>query len=197
MQEDNMRLHSLILLLLVICLMVGACARPKGDTPAEKRAFVQQMKNDTLAELYAKKPYTKELIQKAAGYAVFSNFNTQLLIVGSGNGYGVAVDNSNGDNIYMKMAEGGVGLGVALKDFREVVVFNNKAVFNQFITEGWSYGAQGDAAAKYKDDGGATSAEVPLDSDVVVFQLTQDGIALRANIAASKVWIDGDLNNPN
>lgn len=175
--------------------MFSACARPKGETPAQKRDYVQQMKNDTLTELYAKKPYAKELVQNASGYAVFSNFNTQLLIVGSGNGYGVAVDNSNGDNIYMKMAEGGVGLGVALKDFREVIVFNNKAVFDKFITEGWSYGAQGDAAAKYKDDGGATSAEVPLDSDVVVFQMTKDGIALRATIGASKVWIDGDLNN--
>jgi len=192
-----MRVHSLILSVLMISLMVGACARPKGDTPQEKRDFVQQMKNNTLAELYAKKPYAKELVQNASGYAVFSNFNTQLLIVGSGNGYGVAVDNSNGDNIYMKMAEGGVGLGVALKNFREVIVFNNKAVFNQFITEGWTYGAQGDAAAKYKDDGGATSAEVPLDSDVVVFQMTKDGIALRATIGASKVWIDDELNNPN
>jgi len=192
-----MRIPYLILSLVIVGLMFTACARPKGDNPQEKRAFVQQMKNDTLAELYANKPYAKQLVQSASGYAVFSNFNTQLLIVGSGNGYGVAVDNSNGDNIYMKMAEGGVGLGVALKNFREVIVFNNKAVFNKFITEGWTYGAQGDAAAKYKDDGGATSAEVPLDSDVVVFQMTKDGIALRATIGASKVWIDDELNNPN
>ncbi len=189
-----MRIPYLILKLVIVGLMFTACARPKGETPAQKRDYVQQMKNETLAELYAKKPYAKELVQNAAGYAVFSNFNTQLLIVGSGNGYGVAVDNSNGNRIYMKMAEGCVGLGVALKDFREVIVFNNKTVFNQFVTEGWSYGAQGDAAAKYKDDGGATSAEVPLDSEVVVFQMTKDGIALRATIGASKVWIDDGLN---
>ena len=154
------------------------------------------MKNNTLAELYAKKPYAKQLVENASGYAVFSSFNTQLLIVGSGNGFGVAVDNSSGDNIYMRMAEGGVGLGVALKDFREVIVFNNKAVFIEFVTEGWNYGAQGDAAAKYKDDGGSSSGEVPLNSDIVVFQMTKDGIALRASIGASKVWIDDELNNP-
>jgi hypothetical protein len=94
-----MKVRSLILSLAIVCLMVSACARPKGDTPEEKRNFVQQMKNDALADLYVQKPYAKELIQDAAGYAVFSSFNTQLLIVGSGNGYGVAVDNSNGDNI--------------------------------------------------------------------------------------------------
>jgi len=191
-----MRFATLIMSLVIVCIMVSACARPKGATPEEKRSYVQQMKNDTLADLYVEKPYAKELIQQSAGYAVFSNFNTQLLVVGTGNGYGVAVDNATGDNIYMRMAEGGVGLGVALKNFREVIVFNNKAVFNEFVTEGWSYGAQGDAAAKYKDDGGATSAEVPLDSDVVVFQMTKDGIALRANLSAAKFWRDDDLNNP-
>ena len=38
---------------------------------------------------------------------------------------------------------------------------------------------------------------VPLNSDVVVFQMTKDGIALRATIGASKFWIDDELNNPN
>jgi len=191
-----MRAYSLVVSLVLVALLVGACARPKGETPEQKRDYVLQMKDNALAKLYVQKPYARELVNQAAGYAVFSNFNTQLLFIGSGNGYGVAVDNSNDNKIFMRMAEGAVGLGVAFKDFEEVIVFNNKAVFNKFITEGWSYGAQGDAAAKYKDDGAATSAEVPLDSEIVVFQMTKDGIALRATLGVSKFWIDGDLNNP-
>ena len=192
--EVTMRVYSLILLLVIVGLVFSACARPKGDTPQQKRDYVLQMKDNALAKLYAQKPYARELVNQSAGYAVFSSFNTQLMVIGTGNGYGVAVDNSNGNKIFMKMAEGAVGLGVAFKDFEEVIVFNNKAVFNKFITEGWSYGAQGDAAAKYKDDGAATSAEIPLDSEIVVFQMTKDGIALRATIGASKFWIDGELN---
>ena len=192
-----MRVLSLIMCLFAIGLIFSACARPKGDTPQEKRAFVLQMKDNALAKLYAEKPYAREVVNKAAGYAVFSNFNTQLLIVGSGNGYGVAIDNSNGNEIFMRMAEGAVGLGVAFKDFEEVIVFNNKEIFYNFITEGWNYSAQGDAVAKYDEDGGAATGEVPLNSDVVVFQMTKDGIALRATIGASKFWIDNDLNNPN
>ncbi len=190
-----MRFNYLVLSLVLVALMVGACARPKGETPGQKKDFVLQMKNDTLAQLYAEKSYAKELLEQSAGYAVFSNFNTQLLVFGSGNGFGVAVDNSNGNEIFMRMAEGGIGRGVALKDFREVIVCNSKTVFYKFITEGWNYSAQGDAAAKYKDDGGSTSAEVPLDSEVVVFQMTKGGIALRANLSASKFWIDDELNN--
>ncbi|MEM7009407.1 MAG: hypothetical protein AAF462_09770 [Thermodesulfobacteriota bacterium] len=192
-----MRILSIVICFVLVGLLVGSCARPKGDTPAEKRAFVLQMKDNALAKLYAQKPYARDVVNKSAGYAVFSNFNTQLLIVGSGNGYGVAVDNSNGNEIFMRMAEGAVGLGVAFKDFEEVIVFNNKEIFYNFITEGWNYSAQGDAVAKYDDDGGAATGEVPLNSDVVVFQMTKDGIALRATIGASKFWIDDDLNNPN
>lgn len=191
-----MRLSLLALSAILMVSFLYGCARPKGATPQEKRDFVQQMKSETLAELYVKKPFAKDLIKNSVGYGVFSNFNTQLLIVGSGNGYGVVTDNSNGDQIYMKMAEGGVGLGVALKDFREVIIFNNKEVFYQFVTDGWNYGAQGDAAFKYDDTGGATGGEVPLNSDVVIIQMTQDGIALRATMGASKYWIDKDLNNP-
>jgi lipid-binding SYLF domain-containing protein len=182
-------------LLLVITVMYG-CARPKGDTPQQKRDYVQQMKDNTLAELYAEKPFTRDLIKQSVGYGVFSNFNTQLLIVGSGNGYGVVTDNSNGDQIYMRVAEGAVGLGFALKDFREIIIFNNKEVFYQFVTEGWNYDAQGDAALKYGATGGATGGEVPLNSDVVVIQMTKDGIALKATVGASKYWVDGELNNP-
>lgn len=182
-------------LLLIISFIYG-CARPKGETPQQKRDYVQRMKDQTLAELYAQKPFAKDLVKNSAGYGVFSNFNTQLLIVGSGNGYGVVTDNKNGDQIYMSMAEGGLGLGVALKDFREVIVFNNREVFNQFVTEGWNYGAQGDAAFKYDETGGATGGEVPLNSDVVIIQMTQDGIALRATMGASKYWINEELNNP-
>ena len=191
-----MRLCIKLLSLLLVVTVIYGCARPKGSTPEQKRAFVQQMKNDTLAELYAKKPFTRDLIEQSVGYGVFSNFNTQILIVGSGNGYGVVTDNSNGDQIYMRMAEGGVGLGVALKDFREVVIFNSKEVFYKFVTDGWNYGAQGDAAFKYEDKGGAAGGEVPLDSEVVVIQMTKDGIALRASLGASKFWIDQELNNP-
>ena len=191
-----MRYKVTAVLFISLIMLTVSCARPKGATPQQKRDYILQMKDDTLSELYVKKPFARELIQQSAGYAVFSNFNTQLLVVGTGNGYGVAVDNSNRDTIFMRMAEGGLGLGVALKDFREVIVFNNRESFTDFVTKGWNVGAQGDAAAKYKDDGGATSGEVPLNSEIVVFQMTKDGIALRASLGASKVWIDDELNYP-
>ncbi len=53
-----------ILLVLISCLFVLAgCARPKGETPEQKREFVQQMATDTLAELYAGVPGARSLVE--------------------------------------------------------------------------------------------------------------------------------------
>ncbi len=50
----------------------------------------------------------------------------------------------------MNMAEAGVGIGLGLKDFREVIVLNSRGKLNNFITSGWNVGTeQASAEAKY------------------------------------------------
>jgi lipid-binding SYLF domain-containing protein len=189
-----MRISLLLFSLLCTAFAFYGCAKPKGNTPVSQRAYILQMRDNTLAEIYQKDPYMQDLVQHAAGYGVFSNINTQLLILGSGNGYGVITDNSNGKTTFMRMAQGGVGLGVALTDFRELIIFNNPAVMRQFISSGWDFGVQGDAVLKSKTKGSAASGQVPFDSDIIIYQLTKQGIALRTNVGAEKYWIDSDLN---
>jgi len=192
----NRMSYMILLLILPLGLIFQlGCAKPQGDTPQEKREFVNEMADATLAELYAQVPVSRSLVKNSVGYGVFSNINTQLMFFGTGNGYGVVTDNANGFKTYMRMGEGGVGLGLAVLDFREVIIFNDQSAYNDFVTEGWSFGGQGNAAAKYEGTGGAAAGEVPLDSAVVVYQITKSGIALRANFSASKYWLDGDLNN--
>ena len=181
-------------LILVVGVIYG-CAKAKGYTPAQKRQYTQEMKADTLQELYSKKPEARNLVKNAAGYAVFSNINMQLLWFGTGNGFGVVVDNKTGKNTYMSMGEAGVGIGVAVKDFRQVIVFNSRSKLNNFITSGWNVGkAQASAEAKYKKEGASAAGEANLDADVVVYQLTKKGISLRVNIGAAKYWKNKELN---
>jgi len=181
-------------LLLVVAVVYG-CAKAKGYTPEQKRQYTQDMKRDTLQELYSKKPETRSLVKNAAGYAVFNNINTQLLWFGTGNGFGVVVDNRTDKNTYMSMAEAGVGIGVAIKDFRQVIVFNSRSKLNNFIKSGWNVGkAQASAEAKYEEEGASSAGEANLDADVVVYQLTEKGISLRVNIGAAKYWKNDELN---
>ncbi len=193
--ETLMKNITYVFSLILVVGVIYGCAKAKGYTPAQKRQYTQEMKADTLQELYSKKPETRSLVKNAAGYAVFNNINTQLLWFGTGNGFGVVVDNKTGKNTYMSMVEAGVGIGVAIKDFRQVIVFNSRSKLNNFITSGWNVGkAQASAEAKYKKEGASAAGEANLDADVVVYQLTKKGISLRVNIGAAKYWKNKELN---
>ena len=138
--------------------LLTACAAP-GDTPSQQRGAIQAMRSDTLGKLYKLKPEVRKEIRSAAGYAVFSNINNNLLFVSSGNGYGVAHDNRSGKDTYMKMASVGVGLGLGIKDFQAVILFKDRAAFTQFLEQGWDANVQADAAAKSGGQGDAVGLD--------------------------------------
>jgi len=100
------------LLLLSFSLFISGCAATRGDSPQEKRAAVQNMKQEVLTDLYKVKPHTRSEISSAPGYAVFSNANINLLIASFGGGYGVVENHKSGANTYMRMGEVEVGLGL-------------------------------------------------------------------------------------
>ncbi len=181
-------------LVALIPFFLLSCATPKGMNKQEMRYNVLKMKNDTLKELYRKKPETRSMIRKAAGYAVFSNISSYLLFVSSGNGYGMVVDSSSGKKTYMKMAQIGVGFGMGVKDFRLIFMFKTREVMNYFVEKGWEFGGQADAAAKSGEKGGAAGGEIYIEGNIVIYQLTEAGVALQATVAGTKYWKDKDLN---
>ena len=185
---------SQVLLLATISLFLVSCATPKGVTKQEQRDYVLKMRDETLAKLYAKKPETKAMIKKAAGYGVFSSVGTYIFLLAGGSGYGIVVDNSTGQKTYMKMRSVGFGLGLGVKDFRVLFVFKNKRVLSEFVEKGWEFGAQADAAAKSGEKGGAVGGEAYVETGIAIYQLTEAGVALQATIAGTKYWKDKDLN---
>src|ERR1700757_3261603 len=193
-KKDIRDKYSLGLCVTAVCtslflISIFGCTKPPGSTTQEKRDFISKMKNDTLAQLYRKEPETRTMIKNAAGYGVFSDINTQLLFFGGGSGYGVVVDNSTGKQTYMKMGQFGAGLGVAVEDFRAVIIFNNREVLREFVDKGWDFGAKADAAAKSSEKGGAASGAVSFNPDMVIYQITKAGVALRVQvIAGTKYW---------
>ena len=112
------------------------------------------MSRETLDQLYKLQPSAKEVISKAAGCAIFSNFGMKILVLGSGTGKGVAIDNKAKKETFMKMVEVQAGLGFGVKKFRMVWVFENEKHLSEFINSGWEFGAQTSVAAKAADQGG-------------------------------------------
>ena len=176
-------------------LLLAGCASPGGETAAEKRQAVQQMRADTLAELYQLHPEAKAEIATAAGYGVFSNVNVNLLLVSAGNGWGVVREGRSGQDVYMKMVSGGVGPGLGVKDFRGVLVFTSQEALDGFVEDGWDANAQADAAAKSEDKGEAWAGAVEIAPGIKLYQITRQGVALQATIQGTKFWKDGELND--
>lgn len=87
---------------LLLCLGLVACIAT-GGTPEQKRAHVDQRTEAVLQRLFAENPAAEEQVERAAGYAVFSNIGVDVLFVGGGAGYGVAVSNTTGRRSYMRM----------------------------------------------------------------------------------------------
>lgn len=182
---------AIILLLLILLI---SCATPKGNTKSEKISYIANMKDETLSELYEEKPAAKAKIKKAAGYAVFSNINTNLFLFSSGNGYGVAIDNTTGKKTYMKMNFLGIGPGIGIKDFKAVFVFKNKGVLKEFIESGWEFGGHADAAAKSGEKGAAVGGEIYIENEIEIYQMTEAGVALQATISGTKYRKYTELN---
>ncbi|MBA6351356.1 hypothetical protein H4J45_09100 [Colwellia sp. BRX10-6] len=178
---------------LMLSLTLVACASMGDGSKAEQQQEIITMKDTVLNQLFANKPDTRSQINSAAGYAVFSNANINLIFMAAGTGYGVVKSNNSAKYTYMNMAEGGIGLGLGVKDYRIVMVFHTAQAMNDFVNQGWSFGGNVDAAAKAGDKGGSVEGEMYY-GDVTVYTFTESGLALQATIKGTKFWQDSKLN---
>jgi lipid-binding SYLF domain-containing protein len=160
----------------------------------QKRADIRQMTQTTLQMLYKDNPGSKEFIERAVGYAVFSNLGVKILVAGSGNGKGMVVNNASKHETFMKMLEIQAGLGMGVKKFRLVFVFNKQSAFDSFVNSGWQLGAQSTAAAKTTNAGGAMAGAASVSDGVWVYQLTDRGLALELTGKTTKYYKDSALN---
>lgn len=188
----NMRLKISTIPLLLAALLVSGCAS-LGDSPAEKRQAILEMRDETLQRLYKEQPQAREQIAEAAGYGVFDSASQNLIFIKTGGGYGVLTSDS-GATTFMKMGGAGVGFGLGIKDYREVIIFNEAEDFERFRDTGWQAGAQAEATAKAGEQGGSVSATQSVDLDVRTYVLTETGAALQATIGAEKYWKWSELN---
>ena len=188
-----MRRFKILLSTLLISILLAGCATTKGTTPRDRRQAILDMKNEALRDLYKVRPWTRNQVARAPGYAVFSDANINVIFASFGGGYGVVRNNKTGKYTYMKMGELGIGLGLGVKDFRAIFVFHDYATMRRFIESGWEFGGHVDAAAKASDKGAAVGGEVLLDN-ITIYQLTESGLALQATIKGTKYWKDDGLN---
>jgi len=176
-------------------VVVFAGVNMKPQTAAEWRDYLRFRRDQTLDELYKLQPDARWEIMKAKGYATFTSLNVNLIFASVTGGRGIVHENGFiGKDTFMRMAQGGLGLGFGVKDFRAVFIFDNKEVMDKFINSGWSFGGEADAAFKGGDTGVATSGAIAIAPGLRVYQLTESGLALQATVHGTKYWRDSFVN---
>lgn len=177
----------------IMVSMVG-CIAP-GENPQEKRDNIQRMKAETLTAFYQDKPELQQMVKTSVGYAVFSNF-AMGLIPGGGSGYGVLTDNATGQQTYMQMGQFTLGFLIMVKDNRTLILFDDPKVMAEFATENWVSGGTAEAVFNFGDFGGQTNATGYFGHGTRVYELTQNGVSLRAYIPLIKYSPYNQLNSP-
>ena len=179
----------IVVLLLVSTHAVWAAESGKAPKAEEKRQKIDGMARETLERLSSAKPASRELYDSAYGYAVFDNFKLSLVITGGG-GVGVAVQKGTGERTYMKMGTGGVNLGLGGQKYQVVFLFETQKTFDNFVQKGW----QADAGANAVAWKSGANAEASFVSGIAVYQLTEAGLMLQADLSGTKYWKSKKLN---
>ena len=176
-------------------LTLIACAPALAEaSKEEQRAEVRQTSQEILNQLYKVRPSAKGAVASAAGYAVFSNFGMKIFFAGGGAGSGMAVNNASKKEVFMKMVEAQAGLGIGIKKFRVVFIFETPAAFDAFVDSGWEFGGQATAAASYDGKGDAYQGAASVQPGVWMYQMTDEGLALELTGKGTRYYKNDALN---
>ena len=188
-----MKKFKVVLVLLLAMIMFSGSWYGKGNDDDRRDKRVKDSK-EILELLYEEEPKTKEAIKSAYGYATFKSLSMTMMVFAAEGGSGIAYNNVESKVTYMNMASAGMGMGMGIKDVRIVFLFENKKVYDNFISNGWEAHAQVDAAAKDNDSGEALNEAITVEDGVKIYKLTKRGLAMQMTIQGTKYFKAKDLN---
>lgn len=196
MPAQILRLLAISILAITPSMSYAQFSNPfsSDKSVSQQRQDILKKSDETLKQLYTVSPKAKEVIDKSVAYATFSNFGMKILIAGGGTGSGVVIQKDGGKPVYMNMAEVQAGLGIGIKSFQNIFVFQTKAALNDFVNSGWTFGGQVTAAAKYEADGGAYQDAAVVAPGVLMYQLTDSGLAAEITGKGTKYYKNTELN---
>lgn len=187
-----MKRIRLVAVLMSVALGISAAAMGEDGSKSkaqEKKEKIDNIAEETLNRLFAQDPKAKTLFDMAYGYAVFTNVKVIFGISGAG-GSGVAVVKNTGQRVYMKVGSAGIGIGLGGQKSSIVFMFEDRKTLENFIYNGW----QGDAAANAVAGTEGANVGATFTQGLAVYQLTESGLMLKADVSGTKFWVDKKLN---
>jgi lipid-binding SYLF domain-containing protein len=198
-RETRVKRHHVargIAFVLAALLALPLCAQEAEDEGSwddakvkARREVLDAMARETLDKVVASSQEAKLLLARSFAYAVFDNAKLSLGVSGGG-GQGVAAVLDGSERVYMKMGTVGLNLGFGAKKYQVVFLFQTRERFRQFVDAGW----QADAGASATLGEKGVGDQVNFVNGMAVYQVSEKGLALEADIAGTKYWKDKKLN---
>lgn len=186
-------MRSLPLLALTLAVVSG-CASPEGRTPVEKKAYTISVRDEALAELYAREPDARAKLESAPGYVFMSGFSLHPGILTFANAYGIVQNNKTGQQTHIRLTRMGIGPGIAVKGYYIVVLLNSDEAVKAVEEGRWSGGGLAEASFHFGDFGGSAAAEGlggSVSSESYLW--THTGVSLELAAVYGKVYPEEDL----
>ncbi len=180
--------HVPILKLTAVTLAVlftASCSSTyRSMSVEEKRAFLEDVEEETLAELVEKLPESQADIDRAVGYAIFAIRVAKVPMVGAGDGIGVVFDAETGERTYLKVGRLDVGGGLGAREYRLVVLFFEQALLQKLARGRLELGAGAEASAKDRDIGTGAGGAGSRNDKRVLYQLSDAGASATFTVRA-------------
>ena len=170
-------------------LLAGSLPANAGSAD-ERRQQLDLTERQTVERLVEEDATAKRLFGRAVGYAVF-NLTKGALILTGGGGTGVAVDVASGERTYMHVGMGGIGLAFGGQASRLVLLFEDKVIFDTFVRNGWHTNSSANAVVGRV----GANADTTFTNGITVYELTDAGLLLQADISRTRFWQSKRLNS--
>ncbi len=150
-----------------------------GSTPktAEERDEKVAEARATLRTMIAKDPSISQVLDDSYGHAVFSTIGSGALIIGGQGGGGIIFE---GDRPWgsVTLAKGSIGLQAGGEAFSELIIFTDKASFENFTAREFTFSAEATATAIKAD----AAVAAPVVNGAKVLTMTKGGLMAAAAV---------------
>ena len=185
----------LSLIFLAGCQSTGKDGKPL--TPIElsqKREATIKMAKTGLDALLKQNSAVKKEIDEAAGYAVFSTTNINVVLIVVARGEGVLYDKRRNEPIFMEALKTGEGLGAGYQDQYQVVIFKTPKAIDQFLLTSID-GQRGGMDIYANFSAGSGGVIRSFNPDITFYTVGLSGYDLQANYGGTLYLVDQQLND--
>jgi hypothetical protein len=177
------------------CQSTGQDGKPLTSAEImQKRDATLKMAKTGLDALIKQKPDVQKEIDQAAGYAVFTTSNVNIVLIVLARGEGVLFDKRRTDPIFMQALKTGEGLGAGYQDQYQVAIFKTPGAIDQFLltsVDGHRGGV--DVDANFSAGSGGTIRS--FNPEITFYTVGLSGYDLQANYGGTLYLVDQQLNS--